>query len=124
MRHRTYLLEVFFEANDFAVSRCFCRTGILPFAYSPAASALFGAFLYSATFCEIAIELWSRYFLTFFFRYQSFALHSGCPAASRRDFAASMAFSFAAVWSACSTEVLHIVALTVLLRQPPIWTSA
>ena len=46
--HRPYLLEVFFVANDFAVSRCFCRTGIFPFAYSPAASALFEAFLYSA----------------------------------------------------------------------------
>jgi hypothetical protein len=46
--HRPYLLEVFFEANDFAVSRCFCRTGMLPFAYSPAASTLFEAFLYSA----------------------------------------------------------------------------
>ena len=62
VRHRTYLLEVFFEANDFAVLRCFWRTGIFPFAYSPAASALFEAFLYSATFCEIAIELWPGYF--------------------------------------------------------------
>lgn len=43
-----YLLEAFFEPNDFAASRCFCSTGMLAFAYSAAASDFFAAVLYSA----------------------------------------------------------------------------